>query len=150
MGRRKVVLKRIEDKSSRQVTFSKRRSGLMKKARELSILCDVEVALLVFSSRGKLYEFCGGNRHALQLPYPYILLFLLWITVCLVREPEKQESKELKMLKFCVLFKATFFLCFLLIYFILFRFSILLCFRFLALVLLYLYTDHFWAFFSCG
>ncbi|GMY26566.1 agamous-like MADS-box protein AGL27 isoform X1 [Fagus crenata] len=56
MGRRKVVLKRIEDKSSRQVTFSKRRSGLMKKARELSVLCDVEVALLVFSSRGKLYD----------------------------------------------------------------------------------------------
>lgn len=55
------MLKRIEDKSSRQVTFSKRRSGLMKKARELSVLCDVEVALLVFSSRGKLYEFCGGN-----------------------------------------------------------------------------------------
>ncbi|XP_059445402.1 agamous-like MADS-box protein AGL27 [Corylus avellana] len=64
MGRKKVVLKRIEDKSSRQVTFSKRRNGLMKKARELSILCDVQVALIVFSSRGKLYEFCSGNSLA--------------------------------------------------------------------------------------
>ncbi|PKI42286.1 hypothetical protein CRG98_037337 [Punica granatum] len=62
MGRKKLEMKRIEDKSSRQVTFSKRRSGLIKKARELSILCDVEVALLVFSSRGRLYEFCSGNR----------------------------------------------------------------------------------------
>uniref|UniRef100_A0A7N2L7Z3 MADS-box domain-containing protein n=1 Tax=Quercus lobata TaxID=97700 RepID=A0A7N2L7Z3_QUELO len=62
MGRKKVVLKRIEDKSSRQVTFSKRRSGLIKKARELSVLCDVEIALCVFSSRGKLYEFSSGNR----------------------------------------------------------------------------------------
>ncbi|GMP30064.1 hypothetical protein CsSME_00004898 [Camellia sinensis var. sinensis] len=58
MGRGKVQLKRIEDKNSRQVTFSKRRTGLIKKARELSILCDVEIALIVFSARGKLYQFC--------------------------------------------------------------------------------------------
>ncbi|XP_011020777.1 PREDICTED: MADS-box protein FLOWERING LOCUS C-like isoform X2 [Populus euphratica] len=57
MGRKKVELKRIENKSSRQVTFSKRRNGLFKKARELSVLCDVQVAVLVFSSSGKLYEF---------------------------------------------------------------------------------------------
>ncbi|KAI6692205.1 hypothetical protein NL676_019915 [Syzygium grande] len=61
MGRRKVEIRRIADKSSRQVTFSKRRGGLMKKARELSVLCDVDVALAVFSSRGKLYEFCSGD-----------------------------------------------------------------------------------------
>nr|WAO97432.1 MADS-box transcription factor 29 [Lonicera japonica] len=61
MGRGKVELKRIEDKSSRQVTFSKRRSGLMKKARELSVLCDVDVALFIFSGRGKLYEFSSGD-----------------------------------------------------------------------------------------
>jgi hypothetical protein len=61
MGRGKVELKRIEDKSSRQVTFSKRRSGLMKKAQELSILCDVDVALFIFSGRGRLYEFSSGD-----------------------------------------------------------------------------------------
>ncbi|KAF8018406.1 hypothetical protein BT93_H3328 [Corymbia citriodora subsp. variegata] len=61
MGRRKVEIRRIADKSSRQVTFSKRRGGLMKKARELAVLCDVDVALVVFSSRGKLYEFCSGD-----------------------------------------------------------------------------------------
>ncbi|KAL3728559.1 hypothetical protein ACJRO7_033193 [Eucalyptus globulus] len=61
MGRRKVEIRRIADKSSRQVTFSKRRGGLMKKARELSVLCDVDVALVVFSARGKLYEFCSGD-----------------------------------------------------------------------------------------
>ncbi|XP_056165440.1 agamous-like MADS-box protein AGL31 [Syzygium oleosum] len=65
MGRKKVVMKRIEDNSSRQVTFSKRRGGLMKKARELSVLCDVEVALLVFSSRGKQYVFCSGGNNSL-------------------------------------------------------------------------------------
>ncbi|KAE8710266.1 Flowering locus C, putative isoform 2 [Hibiscus syriacus] len=61
MGRRKLEIKRIEDKNSRQVTFSKRRSGLFKKARELSVLCDVEIALVIFSSRGRLYEFSGGK-----------------------------------------------------------------------------------------
>ncbi|TYI69536.1 hypothetical protein E1A91_D08G162000v1 [Gossypium mustelinum] len=57
MGRGRVELKRIENKINRQVTFSKRRNGLLKKAYELSVLCDAEVALIIFSNRGKLYEF---------------------------------------------------------------------------------------------
>ncbi|XP_073060413.1 agamous-like MADS-box protein FUL-L [Primulina eburnea] len=57
MGRGRVQLKRIENKISRQVTFSKRRSGLLKKANEISVLCDAEVALIVFSSKGKLFEY---------------------------------------------------------------------------------------------
>ncbi|KAF3431617.1 hypothetical protein FNV43_RR26348 [Rhamnella rubrinervis] len=60
MGRGKVELKRIENKINRQVTFAKRRNGLLKKAYELSVLCDSEVALIIFSNRGKLYEFCSG------------------------------------------------------------------------------------------
>ncbi|PQP91678.1 MADS-box protein CMB1-like isoform X1 [Prunus yedoensis var. nudiflora] len=61
MGRGKVELKRIENNINRQVTFAKRRNGLLKKAYELSVLCDAEVALVVFSTRGKLYEFCSGS-----------------------------------------------------------------------------------------
>nr|XP_043635424.1 truncated transcription factor CAULIFLOWER A-like isoform X2 [Erigeron canadensis] len=57
MGRGKVTLKRIENNINRQVTFSKRRSGLLKKAHEISVLCDVEVALIIFSAKGKLCEF---------------------------------------------------------------------------------------------
>ncbi|XP_004492666.1 agamous-like MADS-box protein MADS3 [Cicer arietinum] len=57
MGRGRVELKRIENKINRQVTFSKRRNGLLKKAYELSVLCDAEIALIIFSSRGKLSEF---------------------------------------------------------------------------------------------
>ncbi|MBA0613371.1 hypothetical protein Godav_013816, partial [Gossypium davidsonii] len=57
MGRGRVELKRIENKINRQVTFSKRRSGLFKKAHELSVLCDAEVALIVFSHKWKLYEY---------------------------------------------------------------------------------------------
>ncbi|GMP57564.1 hypothetical protein CsSME_00021600 [Camellia sinensis var. sinensis] len=64
-------MKRIESKSSRQVTFSKRRGGLVKKARDLSVLCDVDVALLVFSSRGKLYQFCSANNSMAKILKQY-------------------------------------------------------------------------------
>ncbi|AAC00628.1 Similar to 'MADS box' transcription factors [Arabidopsis thaliana] len=56
MGRRKIEIKRIENKSSRQVTFSKRRNGLIDKARQLSILCESSVAVVVVSASGKLYD----------------------------------------------------------------------------------------------
>ncbi|CAN8269765.1 unnamed protein product [Cochlearia groenlandica] len=62
MGRGRVELKRIENKINRQVTFAKRRNGLLKKAYELSVLCDAEVSLIVFSNRGKLYEFCSSSN----------------------------------------------------------------------------------------
>ncbi|XP_042006751.1 agamous-like MADS-box protein MADS2 isoform X2 [Salvia splendens] len=62
MGRGRVELKRIENKINRQVTFAKRRNGLLKKAYELSVLCDSEVALIIFSNRGKLYEFCSTSN----------------------------------------------------------------------------------------
>ncbi|KAB2088758.1 hypothetical protein ES319_A03G020200v1 [Gossypium barbadense] len=61
MVRGKTQMKRIENAASRQVTFSKRRNGLLKKAFELSVLCDAEVALIIFSPRGKLYEFSSSS-----------------------------------------------------------------------------------------
>ncbi|KAJ8477572.1 hypothetical protein OPV22_021299 [Ensete ventricosum] len=61
MVRGKTEVRLIENAASRQVTFSKRRSGLLKKAYELSVLCDAEVALIVFSSRGKLWEFSSSS-----------------------------------------------------------------------------------------
>lgn len=61
LGRGKIEIKRIENTTNRQVTFCKRRNGLLKKAYELSVLCDAEVALIVFSSRGRLYEY-ANNR----------------------------------------------------------------------------------------
>ncbi|XP_059667019.1 MADS-box protein AGL42-like isoform X2 [Cornus florida] len=65
MVRGKVQLKRIENASSRQVTFSKRRNGLLKKAYELSVLCDAEIGLIIFSQKGKLYEYCSSNMQNL-------------------------------------------------------------------------------------
>ncbi|KAI3445815.1 hypothetical protein Pfo_002480 [Paulownia fortunei] len=61
MGRGKIVIRRIDNSTNRQVTFSKRRNGLLKKAKELSILCDAEVGLIIFSSTGKLYDFASTS-----------------------------------------------------------------------------------------
>ncbi|CAM0146314.1 unnamed protein product [Urochloa decumbens] len=58
-GRREM--RQIEDKTSLQVTFTKRRKGLLKKAYELSVLCDAEVALMVISQRGRFYQFASAT-----------------------------------------------------------------------------------------
>ncbi|RXH67685.1 hypothetical protein DVH24_027832 [Malus domestica] len=64
LGRGKIEIKRIENTTNRQVTFCKRRNGLLKKAYELSVLCDAEVALIVFSNRGRLYEYANNSVRA--------------------------------------------------------------------------------------
>ena len=59
MGRGKIEIKKIENVNSRQVTFSKRRNRLIKKANELSFLCEVDV--IVFSNTVKVYYFSSGR-----------------------------------------------------------------------------------------
>ncbi|PKA52357.1 MADS-box transcription factor 27 [Apostasia shenzhenica] len=61
MGRGKIVIRRIDNSTSRQVTFSKRRNGLLKKAKELAILCDAEVGLVIFSGTGRLYDYSSTS-----------------------------------------------------------------------------------------
>ncbi|XP_010254524.1 PREDICTED: MADS-box protein SVP isoform X1 [Nelumbo nucifera] len=61
MAREKIQIKKIDNATARQVTFSKRRRGLFKKAEELSILCDAEVALIIFSATGKLFEYSSSS-----------------------------------------------------------------------------------------
>jgi hypothetical protein len=61
MTRRKIQIKKIDNTTARQVTFSKRRRGLFKKARELSTLCDAEIAVIVFSSTGKLFDYSSSR-----------------------------------------------------------------------------------------
>jgi len=60
-ARGKVEVRRIENSVSRQVTFSKRLRGLAKKARELAVLCDADVALIVFSDKGRLHDFAAHD-----------------------------------------------------------------------------------------
>ena len=63
MGRVKLKIKRLESTSNRQVTYSKRRNGILKKAKELSILCDIDIILLMFSPTGKPTLFLGEHRY---------------------------------------------------------------------------------------
>ncbi|XP_022776840.1 agamous-like MADS-box protein AGL30 isoform X2 [Durio zibethinus] len=61
MGRVKLKIKKLENTNGRQATFAKRKHGIMKKANELSILCDVEIILLMFSPTNKP-SLCIGKR----------------------------------------------------------------------------------------
>ncbi|XP_040992934.1 agamous-like MADS-box protein AGL15 isoform X2 [Juglans microcarpa x Juglans regia] len=97
MGRGKIEIKRIENANSRQVTFSKRRVGLLKKAQELAVLCDAEVAVIIFSNTGKLFEFSSSgmkgtlSRYNKCLDSPEAAL--------VEYKAEKQDSKEVDVLK---------------------------------------------------
>eukprot|EP01137_Pigoraptor_chileana_P002430 Opistho-2@41264 len=69
MGRKKIAIKRIEDERNRQVTFTKRKLGLMKKAYELSILCDCEIALIIFNGNNKLFQYASTDMDKILLKY---------------------------------------------------------------------------------
>lgn len=69
MAGEKRKIYRIANASARQVTFAKRRRGLFKKAQELSILCEADVALLVFSSTGKLYQYSSSSMKTILDQY---------------------------------------------------------------------------------
>ena len=73
MTRKKIEIKKIDNITARQVTFSKRRRGLFKKAKELATLCDAEIGLIVFSSTGKLYDYASSRSFLLfNHIYPFI------------------------------------------------------------------------------
>lgn len=61
MAREKIKIRKIDNITARQVTFSKRRRGLLKKAEELAVLCDADVALVIFSATGKLFEYASSR-----------------------------------------------------------------------------------------
>ncbi|XP_075650529.1 agamous-like MADS-box protein AGL11 isoform X4 [Castanea sativa] len=103
MGRRKIEIKRIENNTKRQVSFCKRRNGLLKKACELSVLCDAEVALLIFSSRGRLYEYASNSTKSTIERYKNACLdssetSSIAETNTQVNEYYQQESAKLRLL----------------------------------------------------
>uniref|UniRef100_A0A5F4VXQ8 MADS-box domain-containing protein n=1 Tax=Callithrix jacchus TaxID=9483 RepID=A0A5F4VXQ8_CALJA len=63
MGRKKSQIQGITDGRNRQVTFTKRKFGLMKKAYELSVLCDCEMALIIFNRANKLSQYASTDPH---------------------------------------------------------------------------------------
>ncbi|XP_071935692.1 MADS-box protein AGL24-like isoform X1 [Coffea arabica] len=112
MVRQRIQIKRIDNLTARQVTFSKRRRGLFKKAQELSTLCDAEIALIVFSATGKLFEYCSSSmmqvieRHRLcsedigrQDKHPPHLTQRENHTHAMLAEEIKEKTAELRHLK---------------------------------------------------
>ncbi|KAK2919713.1 myocyte-specific enhancer factor 2A-like [Channa argus] len=69
MGRKKIQISRIVEERNRQVTFMKRKFGLMKKAYELSVLCDCEIALIIFNSSNKLFQYASTDMDKVLLKY---------------------------------------------------------------------------------
>nr|AIE44761.1 putative MADS-domain transcription factor PI [Liriodendron tulipifera] len=67
MGRGKIEIKRIENSTNRQVTYSKRRGGILKKAKEITVLCDAQVSLVIFSSTGKISEYCSPSTTLVKI-----------------------------------------------------------------------------------
>ncbi|XP_027160327.1 MADS-box protein AGL24-like isoform X2 [Coffea eugenioides] len=112
MVRQRIQIKRIDNLTARQVTFSKRRRGLFKKAQELSTLCDAEIALIVFSATGKLFEYGSSSmmqvieRHRLcsedigrQDKHPPHLTQRENHTHAMLAEEIKEKTAELRHLK---------------------------------------------------
>ncbi|KAI8872335.1 SRF-like protein, partial [Ramicandelaber brevisporus] len=69
MGRRKIQISEIPNERNRVVTFNKRKQGLMKKAFELSVLCRADVALIIFNSQNKLYQYCSSDMDEMLIRY---------------------------------------------------------------------------------
>ncbi|KAL7175848.1 hypothetical protein ACSBR2_029431 [Camellia fascicularis] len=69
MAREKIKIKKIDNITARQVTFSKRRRGLFKKAEELAVLCDADVALIIFSATGKLFDYASSSMKDILRKY---------------------------------------------------------------------------------
>ncbi|KAJ7944209.1 MADS-box transcription factor [Quillaja saponaria] len=97
MGRGKIAIKPIENSTNRQVTYSKRRNGIFKKAHELTVLCDAKVSLIMFSNSGcaKLHEYISPNTTTKTIydQYQKTLEVDLWKT----HSERMQESlKKLK------------------------------------------------------
>lgn len=74
MGRVKLKIQRLENITNRQVTYGKRRNGILKKAQELSVLCDIHIFLLMFSPNGKPSVFCGENSNIAEMIAKYAQL----------------------------------------------------------------------------
>ncbi|KAE8697290.1 Gamma carbonic anhydrase like 1, CAL1 isoform 1 [Hibiscus syriacus] len=77
MGRGKVELKRIENSTSRQATSQKKMGS--QESFELSILCDAEVALVIFSSSGKVYQFASHDMDRTTAKYRRELVCLIQV-----------------------------------------------------------------------
>ncbi|KAE9522821.1 hypothetical protein AGLY_016783 [Aphis glycines] len=69
MGRKKINITKIQDEHKSHVVFKKRKFSFMKKAYELSVLCDCEVAIIIFDKSDKLYQYASTDMDQVLLKY---------------------------------------------------------------------------------
>lgn len=69
MGRRKIAIEPLTDDRNRTVTFVKRKAGLFKKAHELAVLCQVDLAVIIVGNNNKIYEFSSVDTPELIKSY---------------------------------------------------------------------------------
>lgn len=81
MGRRKIEIQPLADDRNRTVTFLKRKAGLFKKAHELAVLCQVDLAVIILGNNNRLYEFSSVDTKEL-------------ISVCSKLKPHESKSPE--------------------------------------------------------
>ena len=72
MGRRKIEIEPITDERNRTVTFVKRKAGLFKKAHELAVLCQVDLAVIILGNNSKVYEYSSVDTDELLKTYKHI------------------------------------------------------------------------------
>ncbi|KAF3440752.1 hypothetical protein FNV43_RR19038 [Rhamnella rubrinervis] len=97
MGRGKIEIKRIENHTNRQVTYSKRRNGIFKKAQELTVLCDAKVSLIMFSSTGKFHEYISPTTSTKKIfdQYQKTLGTDLWSTHFEAMQQSLKQQKDI-------------------------------------------------------
>lgn len=97
MGRGKIEIKRIENPTNRQVTYSKRRNGIFKKAQELTVLCDARVSLIMFSNTGKFHEYISPTTTTKKMfdQYQKSLGVDLWSTHYSKMQESYRKLKEI-------------------------------------------------------
>ncbi|GAV72443.1 SRF-TF domain-containing protein/K-box domain-containing protein, partial [Cephalotus follicularis] len=93
MARGKIQIKKIENLTNRQVTFSKRRNGLFKKANELTVLCDAKVSIIMLSSTGRLHHYISPSTTMKEMfdLYQKALPTDLW---CSLYEKMQEDLKK--------------------------------------------------------
>lgn len=110
MAREKIKIRKIDNITARQVTFSKRRRGIFKKAEELSVLCDADIALIIFSATGKLFDFSNCRMKDILSRYtrqtkeekqeePFLELQLENSNLAKLSKEVADKSQELRKLK---------------------------------------------------
>ncbi|CAH2076238.1 unnamed protein product [Thlaspi arvense] len=93
MGRVKIQMRKIEDRQQRNIAFAKRKSGLLKKAYELYTLCDIQIALVLFSPSGKLFLFDAKKRIE-ETIHEYLELPCYRRGRCFLKNPNHWESMD--------------------------------------------------------